>query len=117
MRRTKLIWMAVGAGVSAVAIIASLVWLNSTADTRYLHISVALNADEQQRAIAAVGECTGRFEVSLPADGFVIILPLKALRAEDFICLTDKLSSVRHTMSIEAKGARSNQSAPSSRVQ
>jgi hypothetical protein len=108
MRRTKLIWIAVGAGLSALAIIASQVWRNATADTRYLHISVALNADEKERAIAAVGECTGRFEVSLPADGFVIVLPLKALSAEDFVCLTDKLSSVRHSMYIEAKDTRSN---------
>jgi hypothetical protein len=98
----------VGAGVSALAFIGAQAWRNATADNRYLYISVALNTDEQARAIAAVGECTRRFEVSLPADGFVIVLPLKSLSAEDFVCLTDRLSSVRHSMSIEAKGIKSN---------
>ncbi len=97
MRRTRLIWIAVGAALaSAGFLLAQFVQMRAV-DSRFLYISVALEKADQGQAIAAVGACTKRFRVNFPADGFFIAIPLEDLDAKDFICLTEGLVSVRHT--------------------
>lgn len=103
MRRTRLIWIAVGAGMASLAFLLAQFWQVRTADSRFLHISIALEKPDQDKAIAAVGECTRRFRVNLPADGFFIAIPLRDLDSKDFICLTEGLAPVRHTTFISAE--------------
>ena len=103
VRRTRLIWTAVGAGLAAFAFLLAHLWQVRTADNRFLYIGVALEEQDQDQAIAAVGECTRRFRVDMPADGFFIVIPLNRLDTEDFVCLTEGLESVRHTTFIGAE--------------
>jgi len=100
-----LAWIAIGAALVSIPVLADELWRRSKTDNRYLYVSVSLVREDQERAIAAVGECTEQFVVSMPYDGFNIVVPLRQLNAADFVCLTEKLAPVRHSMSIEAKGA------------
>ena len=104
MRGRPLFWIALGAGIASLAFALALVLTAARDDTRFLYISVASDLPDQNEAVAAVSQCVGQFKVSLPADGFLIVLPLKSLDSEDFVCLTDKLAPVRHSMEIRSKG-------------
>ena len=104
MRIRPLFWIALGAGIASLTIALVLVLMPARDDARFLYISVALNLPDQNEAVAAVGQCVGQFKVSLPADGFLIVLPLRSLDSKEFICLTDKLAPVRHSMEIRSQG-------------
>ena len=68
----------------------------------------------QGRAIAAVGECTGAFDPSLPAGGGVIVLPPGDLDREDLACLIQSLAPVVPDVDIRREGVRpSQEDAPS----
>ena len=94
--------MAVGAGMACLAFLTTQFWQSARSDPRYLYISVALEKADQDRAIAAAGRCAGRFRVIFPFDAYFIVIPLKSLDREGFICLTEELAPVRHTLDIRA---------------
>ncbi len=104
VRRIKLTWMAIGVGMASFAFLLFQVWQMPKPDPRFLYVSVSSEPGNLERAIAAVGSCSGRFDVSLPSHGFLIVLPIKELEADDLICLTEKLEPVRHTMFIKERG-------------
>lgn len=105
VRRIKLTWMAIGVGLASFVFLLFQIWQTPKADPRFLYVSVSSEPGSLERAIAAVGACSGRFNVSLPSHGFLIVFPIKELNAEDLICLTEKLQPVRHTMFIKERGA------------
>ena len=101
MGKRRLAWVALGAGLASVAFLLVQFLPVGKQDTRFLTIQVSHGDPDEGEAIAAVGQCLGRFKL-LSSDHLAMIkLPLKSLNSGDFICLIDKLRGVRHSMVIE----------------
>ena len=99
--RDRLIWIATGAGLSAIVALL-FQFFGQTTPEGELWVSVGLEPQNQEKAIEAVGDCVGDFEVEMPADAFFIVVKLDRLEASDFICIIHALEPVRHDLSIRS---------------
>lgn len=91
----RLIWVAFGAALAAVASVFAHVVLTGRQDTRFLAIKFSHDIQDHGEVIAAVGQCLSSFEVLSSSHAAMIKVPLKALQSKDFICLIDNLGGVK----------------------
>lgn len=99
----RLRWVALGAGLAAVASVLAQVVLTGRQDTRFLAIEFSHDVPDHGEVIAAVGQCLSSFKVLSSGHAAMIKVPLKALQSKDFICLIDNLGDVKHSMYINSR--------------
>ena len=104
--RSKLVWIVVGCALTVSTYGASRLIVSESIDDRELQIRVPIGEQEQRDAITAVGQCVRLFDVDMPADGFIIILPIQSLSRADLLCLIEELESVRHNMALSEARVR-----------
>lgn len=83
----KLLWIAIGAGLSAFAFIAHNSFKAYEASRTFLIIAGSSNSKLQEATVAAVGECLGQFKMQMWSHGFDIRIPTSRLTNDDYICI------------------------------
>ena len=102
LKRVSLFWMAVGAGLSTLVSL-GILYAQPAPDTRILLIWVEPLTEDQDKAIAAVGECLGAFQISLPSHNTEFAIPLDSIDKTKLVCLIDNLQSIKHDFGIVSK--------------